>query len=148
MLEIFLDGDKNLLKKSKRVAKIDDTIRNISASLVTTMISSQGVGLAAPQCGILKQIIVVLINQEPKVFINPEITNTSKEKEVGEEGCLSIPETFIKKERYSQITIKYRDLKGHPHLETYEGFTARVIQHEIDHLYGILMTSDTFQTVH
>jgi peptide deformylase len=148
MLEIIKSDNNILRKKSKRVSKIDDTIRNLANDMISTMKYYGGVGLASPQCGILKQIIVVLINQEPKVFINPEITNTSKEKEVGEEGCLSIPETFIKKERYSQITIKYRDLKGHPHLETYEGFTARVIQHEIDHLYGILMTSDTFQTVH
>ena len=143
MIEILKSDNKILRKKSKRVSKIDDNIRNLANDMISAMKFYGGVGISAPQCGILKQIIVVLINQEPKVFINPEITNTSKEKEVGEEGCLSIPETFIKKERYSQITIKYRDLKGHPHLETYEGFTARVIQHEIDHLYGILMTSDT-----
>lgn len=143
ILPILLDGDKKLLKKSKRVAKIDDTIKKLVENLVETMLSANGVGLAAPQCGVLKQVIVVLVNEEPKVMINPELIFTSNEKEVGEEGCLSIPQTFIQKERYSKVTVKYRNLQGHPHLETHEGLTARVIQHEMDHLQGILMTSDT-----
>lgn len=141
ILTILTDGDKRLLKKSKRVAKIDDTIRNIAANLVETMIHNQGVGLAAPQCGIHKQIIVVLVNDEPKVMVNPEIIFTSKETEICEEGCLSIPGTFIEKERNKTVTVKYRNLKGHPHLETHEGLVARVIQHEIDHLQGVLMTA-------
>lgn len=141
ILPILTDEDKRLLKKSKRVAKIDDIIRNLAANLVETMIENQGVGLAAPQCGIHKQIIVVLVNNEPKVMVNPEIIFTSEETEVGEEGCLSIPGTFIDKKRYSKVTVKYRNLKGHPHLETHEGLVARVIQHEIDHLKGVLMTS-------
>lgn len=143
ILEILQDGDKRLLKKSKRVAKIDDTTRELAENLVETMLSANGVGLAAPQCGILKQVIVVLVNEEPKVMINPELIFTSNEKEVAEEGCLSIPQTFIPKERYSKVTVKYRNIQGHPHLETHEGLTARVIQHEMDHLLGVLMTSDT-----
>jgi peptide deformylase len=140
MLTILTDEDKKLRRKSKKVAKIDDSIRNLSASLVETMLANNGVGLAAPQCGILKRIIVVLVNNEPKVFINPEIIFTSEEKDISEEGCLSIPQTYLKKERYSKVTIKYRNLQGHPHLETHEGLPARIIQHEIDHLNGILMT--------
>ena len=141
ILPILTDGDKRLLKKSKRVANIDDTIRNLAANLVETMIHNQGVGLAACQCGIHKQIIVVLVNDEPKVMVNPEIIFTSEETEVGEEGCLSIPGAFIEKERNKKVTVKYRNLKGHPHLETHEGLVARVIQHEIDHIRGVLMTS-------
>lgn len=143
ILEILKDGDKRLLKKSKRVAKIDDSIRELAENLVETMKSANGVGLAAPQVGVLKQVIIVLVNEEPKVMINPEIVFTSEEKEIGEEGCLSIPQTFIEKERFSKITVKYRNLQGHPHLETHEGLVARVIQHEIDHLFGVLMTHDT-----
>ena len=141
ILPILTDGDKRLLKKSKRVAKIDDTIRNLATNLVETMIHNQGVGLAAVQCGIHKQIIVVMVNDEPKVMVNPEIIFTSEETEVGEEGCLSIPGTFIEKERNKNVTVKYRNLKGHPHLETHEGLVARVIQHEIEHIQGVLMTS-------
>jgi peptide deformylase len=142
MLEILTEENKLLRKKSKRVDKIDDSVRNLCASLVDTMLANNGVGLAAPQCGIHKRIIVVLINEQPKVLINPEIIFFSDDKEVAEEGCLSIPEKFIQKKRYSKITIKYRNLAGHPNLETHEGFNARVIQHEIDHLDGILMTDE------
>jgi peptide deformylase len=143
MLKILTDDNKILRRKSKRVSKIDDTIKTLCSSLVSTMILNNGVGLAAPQCGILKQIIVALIEGEPKVFINPEIISKSDILVSGEEGCLSIPETFIEKKRPQKITVKYRNIKGFPCLETYEGFSARVLQHEIDHLLGILMTDET-----
>lgn len=142
MLQILTNDDKLLKKKSKRVDKIDDTIRTLAASLVDTMVANNGAGLAAPQCGILKRIIVVDTPSGPKVLINPEIIFFSEEKEIDDEGCLSIPEIFIKKSRYSKITIKYRNLSGHPNLETHNGLIARVIQHEIDHLDGILMTDE------
>jgi peptide deformylase len=140
MLIILTDEDKILRKKSKKVAKIDDSIRNLGESLIQTMLANNGVGLAAPQCEIMKRIIVVLVNEEPKVMINPEIIFTSEEKEISEEGCLSIPQTYIEKERYSKVTVKYRNLQGHPQSETHEGLVSRIIQHEIEHLDGILMT--------
>lgn len=139
MLTIKTIGDKVLERPSKRVAKIDDTIRNLCASMIDTMIKNNGVGLAAPQVGVSKQIIVVMINENPKCFINPEIINHSQETETCEEGCLSIPETFIPVERYKSIKIKYRDLSGRPKIETYENLEARILQHEIDHLCGKLM---------
>ena len=144
-MEIRKLGDKVLTQRSKRVAKIDDTIRNLCASMIHTMMQNNGVGLAAPQVGISKQIVVALIadgllGENPKCFINPEILTHSKETEICEEGCLSIPETFIPVERYKSITIKYRDLSGRPKVETYENLEARVLQHEIEHLNGVLMT--------
>lgn len=137
-------GDKVLTQKAKRVAKIDDAIRNLCASMTNTMIQNNGIGLAAPQIGVSKQIVVALITdgllgENPKCFINPEILTHSQETEICEEGCLSIPETFIRVERYKSITIKYRDLSGRPKVETYEDLEARVLQHEIDHLLGITM---------
>jgi peptide deformylase len=141
-MEILTEGHKDLKQKSKRVDKIDDVIRTQVASLTDLMIKNNGVGIAAPQCGIHKRIIVVSDNETIKAFINPEIVFKSDELEDGEEGCLSIPGKVAIKKRYKSITIKYRNLSGHPHLETYEGFTARVIQHEIDHLDGILMTDE------
>ena len=101
MLNILTDENRILRKKSKRVASIDDSIKNLCVSLIDTMISNNGVGLAAPQCGILKQIVIALIDNQPKVFINPEIISTSDEIVSGEEGCLSIPGTFIEKKRYN-----------------------------------------------
>lgn len=143
MLKILTDENKLLRRKSKRVSKIDDSIKTLCSLLVSTMLSNNGVGLAAPQCGISKQIIVALIDGEPKIFINPEIVSKSDVLVSGEEGCLSIPETFIEKKRHQKITVKYRSIEGFPCLETYEGFSARVLQHEIDHLLGILMTDVT-----
>lgn len=140
MLTILTDENKLLRKKSKRVASIDDSIKNLCVSLIDTMISNNGVGLAAPQCGVLKQIVIALIDNEPKIFINPEIISTSNELVSGEEGCLSIPGTFIEKNRYNTVTVRYRNIKGRPCLDTYEGLSARILQHEIDHLHGILMT--------
>lgn len=137
-MELLKEDDKRLRRKSKRVDKIDDNIRNIAASLVTTMQSNNGIGLAAPQCGILKKIIVVLIRDEPRVMINPEIIFTSEEVCKMEEGCLSFPGQFLEISRPEKVTVKYRNLAGHPLLETHEGLTARIILHEIDHLEGIV----------
>jgi peptide deformylase len=139
MFTIRTLGDKVLAQKAKRVASIDDTIRNFCASMVDTMIKNEGIGLAANQVGVLKRIIVVSDEGNIKVFINPEITNFSEEKVSFEEGCLSIPETFLTIIRSENIMVKYRDLKGKPRMERYSGLTARVIQHEVDHLDGITM---------
>lgn len=140
MLQLLKEDDKLLRRKSKRIDKIDDTIRNLAENLKETMITNSGVGIAAPQVGILKRIIVVLVNNNSKVMINPEIIFTSEEVCTDNEGCLSFPGKYYDIERSQKITIKYRDLSGHPMLETHEGFTARVIQHEIDHLEGIVFT--------
>ena len=138
-MEILTKENKLLRKKSKRVAKIDDTIRNLAASLMETMKSNNGVGLAAPQVGIHKCVIVISLDGRDKVLINPEIIFKSDELEECEEGCLSIPGEYIQKKRHKSVTVKYRNLSGHPLLETHTGLMARVIQHEIDHLSGVLM---------
>jgi peptide deformylase len=139
MFEVKVLGDKVLKKKSKRVDKIDDSIRNICALMITTMISKNAVGLAANQVGILKRIIIVSDQDSPKVMINPEIIEFSNETCNFEEGCLSIPNELIEIERSKIIKVKYRNLKGNPCYEKYDGLTARIIQHEVDHLDGITM---------
>lgn len=141
MLEILQDGDKKLLKKSKRVDKVDDKVRNIAASMIETMKSAGGIGLSAPQVGILKRIIIVMVNEEPKVMINPEIIFSSQETCTMEEGCLSFPGKYLSITRPENVTVKYRDLSGHPMLETHSGLVARIIYHEIDHLEGIVFTT-------
>jgi peptide deformylase len=141
-MEILTQENRALRKRSKRVDKIDDAVRNTTAALIDLMIKNNGIGLAAPQCGIHKRIIIVSDNGAIKVFINPEVIFASEELVEMEEGCLSIPATYIKKKRPSSVTIKYRNLAGHPHLETHTGLTARIILHEIDHLDGVLMTDD------
>ena len=139
MLTIRTLGDKVLTQKAKRVASVDDTIRNFCASMINTMIENNGIGLAANQVGVLKRIIIVLIDDKPSVMINPEIVEFSKEVSLMDEGCLSIPETYLPINRAETIKVKYRDLKGKPHFETYSGLTSRIIQHEVQHLDGVTM---------
>ena len=139
MLTIRTLGDKVLSQKAKRVANIDDTLRTFCASMVDTMLQSEGIGLAANQVGVLKRIIIVSDEGNIRIMINPEIVAFSENKCMMEEGCLSIPETYLSINRSETIKVKYRDLKGNPHFETYSGLTARIIQPEIDHLDGITM---------
>lgn len=141
MLTIKTLGDKVLTQKAKRVASIDDTIRTLCASMVSLMLEKNGIGLAANQVGVLKRIIVVLIDDNPVVMINPEILEFSQEVCEMEEGCLSIPEEFLKIKRPETIKIKYRNTKGLPCVNVYSGITSRVIQHEVDHLDGITMNT-------
>lgn len=140
MLELLKEDDKTLLKKSKRVDKIDDKIRNIAANMVDVMLANNGVGLAAPQVGILKRIVIILVNEEPKILVNPEIVFMSDNTCKMEEGCLSFPGQYYEIERPEKVTIKYRNLSGHPMLETHEGLTARILLHELDHLEGVVFT--------
>lgn len=140
-MEIRTLGDKVLTQKAKRVAKIDDAIRNLCVGMIETMLSNNGIGLAANQVGVLKRVVVILDNEVPRVLINPEIIEFSETTCDFEEGCLSIPDTFININRPEEVKVKYRDTKGRPHLEVYSGLTARVIQHEIDHLDGITMNT-------
>jgi peptide deformylase len=145
-MEIRRLGDKVLRQKAKRVSSIDDSIRNLCASMMKTMIENEGIGLAANQIGILKRIIIVLVNESPVAMINPEIVKSSENIVMMNEGCLSIPGEYLDIERPESIVVKYRDTKGKPRIEKYDGLTSRVIQHEIDHLDGVTM--DTLQTVH
>jgi peptide deformylase len=139
-MEIIKFPDKTLLKKAKRVDKIDDIIRNIASNMIEAMLENSGVGLSGNQVGLLKRIIIVMHNDEPKVMINPEIIFTSDEKMGIREGCLSFPDEYYDIERPKTITVKYRNLSGHPILETHTDLTARIILHEIDHLDGIVFT--------
>lgn len=139
MLKILTSEDRILRKKSKRVAKIDDSIRTLAKSMIETMYGSNGIGLSAVQIGVLKQIIVVDNSGEPIVMINPEITKVSEEHVEMEEGCLSCPDVFKMISRPESLSVKYRDLNGKPHFEKHNGLTARIIQHEILHLYGELI---------
>jgi peptide deformylase len=133
---------KELRKKSKRVANIDDTCRNVCVMLIDCMYANQGIGLAAPQVGIHKRIIIVDDNGYPLTLINPEITATSSNKVTLNEGCLSVPEHYEDKERPESITVKYRNLKGRTVKQTFIGLLSRIIQHEIDHLDGIIFTDN------
>lgn len=140
MYQILQEGDKTLKKKAKRVDKVDDTLRNVASRMVETMLANNGVGISGNQVGVLKRIIVVTVNNEPKVMVNPEIVFYSENTVIENEGCLSFPGQFYDIPRSQKVTVKYRNLAGHPMLETHEGLTARCILHEIDHLDGVVFT--------
>lgn len=140
-MEILYLGNELLRQKSKPLAKeeINDTLRNTISGMFDLMLEKEGVGLAAPQIGILKRFFVIIADDNVRrVFINPQITATSAETCVYEEGCLSIPRLYENITRPAKITIQATNEKGKPFTLEADGYLARIIQHEYDHLDGIL----------
>ena len=141
--EIIILPDKRLRLVSEPVKKITADIRKLVEDMFETMYDAPGVGLAAIQVGAPKRVVTVDVakKEEPKnplVFINPEIVAVSDEKAIHEEGCLSIPEIYDDVERPAQVTVKYLDLDGQQHEVEADGLLATCLQHEIDHLNGVL----------
>lgn len=123
------------------VGGITAELRDILHEMVEIMERNRGVGLAAPQVGLAQRFFVVkLEDQEPLFFINPELTATSHETTVYEEGCLSLPGIWAEVRRPAAIGIQALNLRGRPFRIDADGFLARVIQHELDHLNGVLFT--------
>ena len=112
---------------------------NCVVSILNLCYANQWCGLEAPPGVWSKRIIVIVVNGDPLVLINPEIISQSDNQVIMNEGCLSIPGEYMDIKRPESISVKFRDRKGRTHLNTYSGLTARVIQHEIDHLDGKLM---------
>ena len=138
MLKIVTHPNKVLRQIAKPIANFDDDLKKLAQDMAEIMHDDDGIGLAAPQVGLSQRLIVVGDNHGHKAYINPEITYTSKNTAVTEEGCLSLPKIFGLVERPKKIHLKYQDLTGKIYKEKIKGFTATVIQHEIDHLNGIL----------
>ena len=135
--------DPILRKKSLQVDKVDKEIKKLMDDMLETMYKAPGIGLAAVQIGVLKRVVVMDISREtdkkePMYFVNPEIVWKSNEKVTYEEGCLSIPNQFANIERSEKCTVKYLDYFGAEKEIQAEGLLATCIQHEIDHLNGIL----------
>ena len=142
-LKIYMLGQETLRTPAIRIVKVDDSIRQLAKNMLVTMYSAKGIGLAAPQVGVQKRILVIDLNFEdpdvpPNVFINPEIISSSASLDTYEEGCLSIPGVYLNVLRPSSIKLSYRDEMGRPKKMNAEGLMARCIQHEIDHLNGVL----------
>ena len=129
--------DPVLKRKSEEVGEVTDQIKQLAQDLKETMFASQGIGLAAPQIGVLKRIIAVQ-EKTPLVFINPRITKKSRETTVEQEGCLSFPGIFLKINRAKEVEVEALDENGEKISFKAQGLMARVLQHEIDHLDGIL----------
>ena len=141
--KILTEPDPFLRQKSKLVEKVDDSIRKIMDDMLETMYQAPGIGLAAIQIGIPKRIIVLDISKDPEkkeplYFVNPEKVYTSEDQATYEEGCLSVPGQFAEIDRPNKCHIKYLDYNGDSKELKAEGLLATCIQHEIDHLEGIL----------
>jgi len=139
ILDIIQDLDF-LRKKSKTVIVIDDELRELVSNMVETMEAHNGVGISAPQVGLLKKIIIVKPENDIFVFINPSITSYNSNMISMEEGCLSIPNYSRVVSRFSNIKIEALDLSGSKIKMGLSGLFARIFQHELDHLNGILIS--------
>ena len=142
--EIITVPNDTLKKISDPIEKIGVNEKKLIDNLFETMYSSNGIGLAAVQIGILKRILVVDVStkdekNQPIVLVNPVIKNLSNEKSIYEEGCLSIPETFIEIERPKICEVEYIDRKGLKKILKCDGLLSTCVQHEINHLDGILI---------
>ncbi len=142
LLPILKFPNPVLRKKAKKISAIDGSLQNLVSDMLETMYDAPGVGLAAPQVGESIQLIVVNASQEEDgkdsmVLINPEIT-AKEGNQVDEEGCLSVLDLTASVKRYQKITVCYQDMAGERHELTTEDRFAVILQHEIDHLNGIL----------
>ena len=147
VLEIVIVPDPVLRDKAKKVAKVTPAVQRLLDDMTETLRQARGVGLAGPQVGVLQRVIIVEVardEEDPKAqhgffqVVNPEIVKASRDIEEGTEGCLSIPGYIGDVERHVSVEVKGFDRNGKPIKVKARGFLARVFQHEIDHLDGIL----------
>ncbi|MBD2499018.1 peptide deformylase [Anabaena azotica] len=142
-LQLHYLGDRALRQPAKRITKVDDEIRQLIRDMLQTMYSSDGIGLAAPQVGVNKQLIVIDCEPDnpakpPLVLINPTIKQVSREICTEQEGCLSIPGVYMDVKRPEFVEIAYKDENGRPQTLKAGDLLGRCIQHEMDHLNGVV----------
>ena len=143
---ILVIPDPKLRQTAEPVAHVDDEVRALVEDMFETMYKAPGIGIAAPQIGVMRRVVVLDVAKrrdeeataEPMVLINPEITYASEETAVHEEGCLSIPDFYEDVERPAVIRVDFLDRDGKPQSIEAEGILAVCIQHELDHLNGVL----------
>ena len=142
-LPIHTLGARELRTSARRISKVDESVRDLARNMLRSMYSAKGIGLAAPQVGVAKQLLVIDLDLEeaatpPLVLINPEITAAGSSLNTYEEGCLSIPKVYLNVVRPSVVEVSFRDELGRPRRIKADGLLARCIQHEMDHLNGVL----------
>ena len=136
-------GDAVLRTPARRIGKVDEAVRSLARDMLVSMYAARGIGLAAPQIGVHQQLLVIDLELEdpaspPLVLINPEITGVGGTICTYEEGCLSIPGVYLDVVRPSVVEVSFRDEMGRPKRLKADGLLARCIQHEMDHLNGVL----------
>lgn len=135
--------DRELRLPSAAIERVDDGVRRLADDMLATMYDAPGIGLAAVQVGVHRRLITIDVSREdeprqPRVFVNPEILWRSDDLNVYEEGCLSIPEYYEEVERPAKVRVRFQTLAGEPEEIEAEGILATCLQHEIDHLEGVL----------
>ncbi|ARQ08507.1 peptide deformylase [Rhizobium etli] len=135
--------DPVLRQLSKPIERVDADLQRLADDMLETMYDAPGIGLAAIQIGVPRRILVIDVSREgeekqPQVFINPEIVKSSDDRSVYEEGCLSIPDYYAEVERPATVSVKYLDREGKEQMVEADGLLATCLQHEIDHLNGVL----------
>ncbi|RJE82683.1 peptide deformylase [Paracoccus onubensis] len=141
---ILIHPDPRLKKLAEPIARVTPEIETLASDMLATMYEAPGIGLAAPQIGVLQRMFVMDANRDPEaerqpmVLINPEVTWESEEKNVHEEGCLSIPEQYAEVTRPAQVKMRWLGLDGKSHEQEFDGLWATCAQHELDHLNGVL----------
>jgi peptide deformylase len=141
--EIRVIGDPVLREQAREVTQFDRNLRKLAKRMIRTMRDAPGVGLAAPQVGVLQRLLVYDVDDDPRVLVNPVLDDFSDETEEADEGCLSVPGVTMPVERPVSLRVRGFDAAGGPIDFRAEGFEARVIQHENDHLEGILIVDRT-----
>ena len=136
-------GDTILRMKAREVESFDDDLRRLVERMTALMHEASGVGLAATQVGVLRRLFVFLDEGEDRALVNPTITRSSKETEVDDEGCLSLRDVLVPVERPRAVTIEGFDADGQPVRLELEPPSSRVVQHELDHLDGVLIIDRT-----
>lgn len=137
-MDVVTYPEEVLRREADPIDDIDQEIRDLADNMTEIMFREEGVGLAAPQVGVGKKLIVVNLEDDFHILINPEIVDRSEEEEVMEEGCLSVPGPEAPVSRLTKVTVKGVDLEGNEVELTREGMAARVFQHEVDHINGKL----------
>ncbi|MDO5044992.1 MAG: peptide deformylase [Coriobacteriia bacterium] len=145
-LKVVLSPDPVLRTDTEEVVEFDDALVKLAEDMTRTMYASNGVGIAAPQVGVLKRLIIVETNYgedeeiAPLALVNPVIIDHSEDTMIGYEGCLSIPGVSFEIERYKDVVVSYQDLRGDYHEISASGdILSRCLQHEIDHTHGLTM---------
>lgn len=137
-MEIVTYPEEVLRREAEPIDEIDQEIRDLADKMTEVMFKAEGVGLAAPQIGVGKRLIVVNLEDDFRVLVNPELVERSDEEEAEQEGCLSVPGPEAPVNRAVSVVVKGTDLDGNEVELTREGLAARVFQHEIDHINGKL----------
>ncbi len=143
--EILIVPDPRLKKECEPVTDVNDEIRQLLSDMLETMYAAPGIGLAAPQIGVMKRVVVMDVSDdkdkpEPLKLINPEIIWESEDTSIYQEGCLSIPDQYADVERPIEVGVRYLDENGKEQEIEADGLLSTGIQHEVDHLDGILFT--------